>query len=109
MSPKKVEDEYFENKCRKSIIDFEFLLDSSGSIQEENWDTTVRAIGNRWIDSPLLADNCGNRVAGRRFSNERDEYQVKFHDFADYNGAMVKMKLDKLPFYSYFLAQRFHF
>ena len=108
MSPKKVEEKYFENKCRKSIIDFEFLLDSSGSIQEENWDDTVQAIGNHWIDSPLLADNCGNRVAGRRFSNERDEYQVKFHAFGDYS-AMVKMKLDKLSFYSNFLAQRFHF
>ena len=58
-------------------------MDSSGSIQEANWDTTVRAIGNYWIVSPLLADNCGNRVAGRRFSNERDEYQVKFHTFSD--------------------------
>ena len=83
MSPCKVQDEYFESKCRKSVIDFEFLLDSSGSIQEANWDTTVRAIGFDWVYRPLLDDNCGNRVAGRRFSNERDEYQVKFHAFAD--------------------------
>jgi len=97
----KVADEYFENKCRKSIIDFEFLLDSSGSIQEENWDTTVRAIGNRWIDSPLLADNCGNRVAGRRFSNERDEYQVKFHDFADYSAMLNDTTFDRGQFVGY--------
>ena len=83
LTPDKVEENYFKNKCRKSVIDFEFLLDSSGSIQKENWNRTVQAIGNHWIDSPLLADNCGNRVAGRRFSNERDEYQVKFHAFDD--------------------------
>ena len=66
----KAEEELAENKCRKSIIDFEFLLDASGSIQESNWNSTVEAIGKYWIRSPLLADNCGNRVAGRRFSNE---------------------------------------
>ena len=59
------------------------MLDASGSIQEKNWNVTVEAIGRYWIDSPLLADNCGNRVAGRRFSNERDEYQVRFHSFSD--------------------------
>ena len=99
MSPYKVEEKYFESKCRKSIIDFEFLLDSSGSIQESNWDTTVQAIGHNWIDSPLLADNCGNRVAGRRFSNERDEYQVKFHAFADGNENVKKSPKISPSFY----------
>ena len=59
------------------------MLDASGSIEEVNWRVTVDAIGRHWIYSPLLADNCGNRVAGRRFSNERDEYQVRFHSFSD--------------------------
>ena len=76
-------------------------MDSSGSIEETNWETTVQAIGHHWIDSPLLADNCGNRVAGRRFSNERDEYQVKFHAFAD-GSENVKIKLEKLSLNLYF-------
>ena len=99
MTPDKVEENYFENKCRKSVIDFEFLLDSSGSIQKENWNRTVEGIGIHWIDSPLLADNCGNRVAGRRFSNERDEYQVKFHAFDDGSENVKKSTIFSLIFY----------
>ena len=59
------------NTCAMSDIDFEFVLDSSGSIQSENWATTTELIANHWI--PLMQPNhspeCGNHIAIRRYAS----------------------------------------
>ena len=69
-----------QNECMQSDIDFDFVIDSSGSVGPEDWQTTMEAIGTNWIKEALVpsgAKTCGNHVAGRWFSTETQ----RFHDF----------------------------
>ena len=68
-----------QTECAQSDIDFEFLVDSSGSVGITNWELTMQIIGEwiREIIVPLGSKYCGNHVAGRWFSSNSE----RFHDF----------------------------
>ena len=70
--------------CSKSDIDFEFVLDQSGSIGVEDWQLSLDIIAEQWITAairPRGSKVCGNHVAGRKFSDRSDFHQIRFHDF----------------------------
>ena len=69
-----------QNQCTQSDIDFDLVIDSSGSVGPDDWQTTMQAIGMNWIKEAIVpsgAKTCGNHVAGRWFSTETE----RFHDF----------------------------
>ena len=75
-----IEAEFIRTECILADIDFEFVVDSSGSIGSDNWETTMRLIGEEWIKNVIVpngAKQCGNHVAGRWFSSSSD----RFFDF----------------------------
>ena len=75
-----VELERFQEDCSQSDIDFEFVIDSSGSVGAANWQTTMSLIGEYWIKQivrPTGSQTCGNHVAGRWFSSGSQ----RFHNF----------------------------
>ena len=70
--------------CKLADIDFEFVVDASGSVGEENWKLSMDQIANFWIRGaiePNGATECGNHVGARRFSSNDDASQVRWHDF----------------------------
>ena len=69
-----------QSDCLQADIDFEFVIDSSGSVGASNWQTTMNLIGEYWIKDivyPNGAKTCGNHVAGRWFSSDTE----RFYDF----------------------------
>ena len=44
-----MEIERVQNECSLADIDFEFVVDSSGSIRLENWEITMNSIAEYWI------------------------------------------------------------
>ena len=74
------------NTCAMSDIDFEFVLDSSGSILSQNWVTTTELIAKHWI--PLMQPNpspeCGNHIAIRRYSSGH-YYDLDFNAPSDWS------------------------
>ena len=44
-----MEIERVQNECSLADIDFEFVVDSSGSIGSINWKTTMDSIAKYWI------------------------------------------------------------
>ena len=44
-----MEIERVQNECSLADIDFEFVVDSSGSIGASNWQTTMDYIAQYWI------------------------------------------------------------
>ena len=76
------EKDRMKNTCSLADIDFEFVLDSSGSIGSKDWETTTDLIAEHWIQEaiqPSGSQQCGNHVAIRRYS-ESDWYR-KGHFF----------------------------
>ena len=72
--------EVLKDECLQSDIDFDFVIDSSGSVGQSNWDITMQMIGQNWIKEILVPNGskvCGNHVAGRWFSSSTQ----RFHDF----------------------------
>ena len=72
--------ETLQKDCLQSDIDFEFVIDSSGSVGFYNWATTMQMIGQNWIKEVVVPNGsktCGNHVAGRWFSRETQ----RFYDF----------------------------
>ena len=72
--------EVLKNECLQSDIDFDFVIDSSGSVGQDNWAITMQMIGQNWIKEILIPNGsktCGNHVAGRWFSTNSQ----RFHDF----------------------------
>jgi len=61
-------------RCETQDIDFEFLIDSSGSIGAEAWRTAVVSIADDWIINAIKPVNSefGNHVAARWFSSSSD-------------------------------------
>lgn len=60
-----------QETCALADIDFEFVLDSSGSIGSPNWEKTTDLIAKYWIEDairPSGSPQCGNHVAIRRYS-----------------------------------------
>lgn len=69
-----------QNECLQSEIDFEFVIDSSGSVGPDYWNLTMDLIGNNYIKDAILpigSPQCGNHVAGRWFSSNTE----RFYDF----------------------------
>ena len=91
--------ENIQDICSKSDIDFEFVLDQSGSISTADWELTLDIIAEvyyflpenlqiknskQWISTairPRGSKVCGNHVAGRKFSMSNDFSQTRFLDF----------------------------
>ena len=44
-----MEIERVQNECSLADIDFEFVVDSSGSIGLQNWEITMNSIAEYWI------------------------------------------------------------
>ena len=44
-----MEIERVQNECSLADIDFEFVVDSSGSIGSRNWEITMNSIAEYWI------------------------------------------------------------
>ena len=66
-----LEQKRMKDTCSLADIDFEFVLDSSGSIGDYNWRVTTDLIAQHWIIEtiqPSGAAQCGNHVAIRRYS-----------------------------------------
>ena len=81
----KAEQRSIKAKCEQADIEFEFVVDASGSITVSNWELSMNQIAEYWIRGaiqPNGAAECGNHVAARRYSSAGDAYQVRFHDFA---------------------------
>ena len=70
--------------CSKSDIDFEFVLDQSGSIGVADWQLSLDIIAEQWISTairPRGSKVCGNHVAGRKFSFNSTFGHTRFLDF----------------------------
>lgn len=68
-----LEQQRMRDICSLADIDFEFVLDSSGSIGSNNWGITTDLIAQHWIREtiqPSGSAQCGNHVAIRRYSEE---------------------------------------
>ena len=66
-----LEQQRMKDTCSLADIDFEFVLDSSGSIGNYNWRVTTDLIAQHWIIEtiqPSGSAQCGNHVAIRRYS-----------------------------------------
>ena len=66
------EQNHIQNKCLQSDVDYDFVIDSSGSVGAEYWNITMHIIGNYGIKSnilPMGSKTCGNHIAGRWFSD----------------------------------------
>ena len=91
--------ENIQDICSKSDIDFEFVLDQSGSIGPADWKLTLDIIAEvgillsenlymktfqQWISTairPRGSKVCGNHVAGRKFSGLNEFSHTRFLDF----------------------------
>ena len=72
--------EIAQSECTQSDIDFDFVVDSSGSVGLSNWQLTMQMIGTKWIKELIIPNGsktCGNHVAGRWFSTNTQ----RFHNF----------------------------
>ena len=59
------------DECATADIDFEFIIDSSGSVGDHNWRKTMDLIAKYWIEDairPNGSPECGNHVAARSYS-----------------------------------------
>ena len=83
------ENNYMINTCAMSDIDFEFVLDSSGSIQPQNWAITTELIAEHWV--PLMQPNpspeCGNHIAIRRYGSNH-YYDLDFNAPSDWSSRL---------------------
>lgn len=78
------EQEAIIDECTLADIDFEFVIDASGSVGSGNWQLTMNQIAEYWIRGaiqPNGAKECGNHVAARRYSSNDNSKQVRWHDF----------------------------
>ena len=81
----KAEQTSIKAKCELADIEFEFVVDASGSVGSGNWQLSMNQIAEYWIRGaiqPNGAAECGNHVAARRYSSNSDDTQVQWHDFA---------------------------
>ena len=74
-----LEKQEMKNICQLADIDFDFVIDQSGSVGQAEWDKTMKNIADYWIDviQPDGAKSCGNHVAARKFSDKHK----RWHDF----------------------------
>ena len=71
---------HIQNQCLQSEVDFDFVIDSSGSVGKDYWKMTMEFIGDNAIKRKILpigSKKCGNHVAGRWFSTKT----TRFYDF----------------------------
>ena len=81
-----IEQKRMRDICSLADIDFEFVLDSSGSIGGYNWGVTTDLIAQHWIRDtiqPSGSAQCGNHVAIRRYSESYDDSYYYYNDSYD--------------------------
>jgi len=82
-----LEQKRMQDTCSLADIDFEFVLDSSGSIGPIDWGVTTDLIAQHWIRDtiqPSGSAQCGNHVAIRRYSSSHS-YDLDFTPTNDWN------------------------
>ena len=82
-----LEQKRMQDTCSLADIDFEFVLDSSGSIGLADWEVTTDLIAQHWIREtiqPSGSAQCGNHVAIRRYSSGHS-YDLDFTPTNDWN------------------------
>ena len=82
----KNEQKRMADSCSMTDIDFEFVLDSSGSIGSDNWESSMDSIAKYWIRNTLKPSNgqkCGNHVAIRRYSSSHS-FNLDFTPTSDW-------------------------
>ena len=102
----KVEEMQMIVKCELADIDFEFVVDASGSIGQDNWDLSMDQIAEYWIRRAIQPNGspaCGNHIAARRFSSNDDFHQVRFHEFSPPDPSIYK----NYPNYTEYVASVF--
>lgn len=103
----KTEQKRMIENCAVSDIDFEFVLDSSGSIGSHDWKVAVDSIAKYWIRDtikPNGSPQCGNHIAIRRYSSDHF-YDLDFNPtndwmkngFTDYTSYVFDI-FENLPF-----------
>ena len=74
-----------QDRCGTTDIDFEFLIDSSGSVGADHWRQTVVSIADGWILGAIKPvytyGSYGNHVAARQYSTST----ARFIDFQQKN------------------------
>ena len=101
------ESNQIQDKCLQSEVDFDFVLDSSGSVGDYYWETMMRFIGDIAIKKyllPLGSKTCGNHIAGRWFSSETD----RFYDFEPPNRRRYHPKTYPEYVGDKFIAEPYH-
>jgi len=66
-----------QEECSQADIDYEFVIDSSGSVGAANWKLTMDLIAKHWIEEsirPSGSKMCGNHVAARWFSTDTSRF-----------------------------------
>jgi len=79
-----IELEELQYQCSQTDIDYEFVIDSSGSIGAANWQQTMNLISKIWIQDairPKGSPQYGHHVAGRKFSTCDSSSQILFYNF----------------------------
>ena len=98
--------------CRLADIDFDFVIDQSGSVGETEWRKTMNIIAKNWIETiqPNGAQTCGNHVAARKFSGDyrsqypdEDKFHERWHDFTP----PPESEYEKFPNYTEYMKSVF--
>ena len=83
------EQSHIQNRCLQSDVDFDFVIDSSGSVGLDYWNITMSIIGNHGIKQnilPIGSKTCGNHIAGRWFSDSTKRfYDLKPPDRSEFH------------------------
>ena len=99
-----LEQKRMRDTCSVADIDFEFVLDSSTSINYYNWKVTTDLIAQHWIREiiqPSGSAQCGNHVAIRRYSSLNSHlYDLDFTPTNDWFSNGFTNYTDNSTYYS---------
>ena len=104
-----LEQKRMRDMCSLADIDFEFVLDSSGSIGSKNWGITTDLIAQHWIREtiqPSGSAQCGNHVAIRRYSGSDSWSEGHFYDL-DFTPTDEWINADGISNYTDYVANVF--
>ena len=82
----------YQGRCQTSQLDFEFLLDSSGSVGINDWNLMTATIADKWLPllDPVYGEN-GIHVASRWFSSNTDRF-IDFQEKSFTSSGKVQLK-----------------
>ena len=101
-----------QDMCLLADIDFDFIIDASGSIGQSNWEETMNNIADYWITviQPNGAEHCGNHVAARWYSgasnsqlSSENNYHKRWLDFKP----PPKSQYENFPNYTAYVQEKF--